>query len=360
MTWFRIDDCLHSHKKAMRAGVEAMGLWAMAGSWSANQLTDGWVPEYAAERLCPTASHLAERLVRAGLWVEGEHDGDKGWWFHQWNEHQPAKAEVLGDRAANARKSALYRDERLVSEVRKRDQERCRYCGTLVSWKDRRSQSGGTFDYIEDRALSTLENVVVACRGCNSRKGDRPLSESGMRLLPAGAIGSEFGASGSGEPPTSDVTDSSSSYLDTYQDGTRTDSVRTGLFQVPVPTRPDPSRPGSSNEEHEETKKRATRVPAKWKPTDSHRAYATEHDLELETQSALFLAHAETNDRRCASWNGAFAQWLIKADQMQRQQAWRKPYLKAVSGGYQPYRNPTDDSVWDEPLISPKSNGAPK
>jgi hypothetical protein len=29
------------------------------------------------------------------------------------------------------------------------------------------------------------------------------------------------------------------------------------------------------------------------------------------------------------------------------------PPLRAVVGGYQPYRNPTDDSVWDEPLLPP-------
>lgn len=28
----------------------------------------------------------------------------------------------------------------------------------------------------------------------------------------------------------------------------------------------------------------------------------------------------------------------------------QRPPLRAVSGGYQPFRNPTDDSVWDEPL----------
>jgi hypothetical protein len=27
--------------------------------------------------------------------------------------------------------------------------------------------------------------------------------------------------------------------------------------------------------------------------------------------------------------------------------------LKAVSGGWQPYRNPADDAVWDEPLLPP-------
>lgn len=27
--------------------------------------------------------------------------------------------------------------------------------------------------------------------------------------------------------------------------------------------------------------------------------------------------------------------------------------LRLVSGGYQPYRNPTDESEWDQPLLPP-------
>lgn len=94
-------------------------------------------------------------------------------------------------------------------------------------------------------------------------------------------------------------------------------------------------------------KRPATRVPAGWKPTSNHHAYAAEHRLELDTQRQLFLANAETNDRRCASWNGAFTQWLIKADEFQRNRQARG-HLKAVSGGHVPYRNP-DQSEYDDP-----------
>lgn len=117
MTWFKVDDTLHSHKKAMRAGTEAMGLWVLAGSWAADQLTDGWVPQYAALRVAPNAVDLAERLVRAGLWVAGEHDGDKGWWFHGWQELQPTREEVLQRRKADAERRARWRE----AKQKKRD-----------------------------------------------------------------------------------------------------------------------------------------------------------------------------------------------------------------------------------------------
>lgn len=110
MTWFKVDDTLHSHKKAMRAGIEAMGLWVLAGSWAADQLTNGWVPDYAVMRWASNAAELAERLVSAGFWVQGEHDGETGWWFHQWDERQPTKQEVMARRKADAERRARWRD----------------------------------------------------------------------------------------------------------------------------------------------------------------------------------------------------------------------------------------------------------
>ncbi|MEV8610091.1 hypothetical protein AB0383_19565 [Amycolatopsis sp. NPDC051373] len=102
MSWFKVDDNLHSHVKAMRAGVEAMGLWVLAGSWAADQLTDGWVPTYAAQRLAANAEALASRLVDAGLWHVGSNNGEDGWWFHEWCDRQPTRDEVLDRRQKRA------------------------------------------------------------------------------------------------------------------------------------------------------------------------------------------------------------------------------------------------------------------
>ena len=95
MVWFRVDDKLHAHRKSRKAGVEAMGLWLLAGSWCSDQLADGFVPDYMAAAIDPRGyrKHAAQ-LVKAGLWVPAEHDGDEGWRFHQWEEHQPTAAEV--------------------------------------------------------------------------------------------------------------------------------------------------------------------------------------------------------------------------------------------------------------------------
>lgn len=110
MTWFRVDDKFHSHKKRMRAGVAAVGLWTCAGSWCSDHLTDGFVPDYVAATFDPDWELLAQRLVKAGLWEPAERDGDKGWQFHQWLEQQPSKEQVEAQRAATAKRQQEFRD----------------------------------------------------------------------------------------------------------------------------------------------------------------------------------------------------------------------------------------------------------
>jgi hypothetical protein len=99
MTWFKVDDHLHAHSKAVRAGTEAMGLWVLAGSWSAAEESDGWVPGYMLVRLAGVgADDAAERLVAAGLWEHTEQDGDAGYRFHAWDEYQPTSAQLEAKR----------------------------------------------------------------------------------------------------------------------------------------------------------------------------------------------------------------------------------------------------------------------
>lgn len=110
MTWFRVDDKFHSHKKRMRAGMAATGLWTTAGSWCSDQLTDGFIPDYVCATFDPDWEVLAGRLVAAGLWETAEHDGDKGWRFHQWLEQQPSREQVEAQRTATAKRQQEFRE----------------------------------------------------------------------------------------------------------------------------------------------------------------------------------------------------------------------------------------------------------
>ena len=109
MAWFKMDDQLYGHKKTRRAGVEAMGLWAICGAWSAAHEEDGFVPDYIAENFTTKANLYADRLVKAGFWEKTEKDGDNGWQFHDWNQYQPtadqqeARREQWRERQRSAR-----------------------------------------------------------------------------------------------------------------------------------------------------------------------------------------------------------------------------------------------------------------
>ena len=103
MTWFKVDDGLHKHRKRIRAGVEAMGLWVIAGSWCADELTDGWVPADVVDYLAPGVGRdLAKRLETARLWIADTRDGEEGWQFHEWTDQQPTRDEVTAQREKKA------------------------------------------------------------------------------------------------------------------------------------------------------------------------------------------------------------------------------------------------------------------
>jgi 5-methylcytosine-specific restriction endonuclease McrA len=59
-----------------------------------------------------------------------------------------------------------------------RDEYQCQYCGLIG--RDL------TIDHVVPKRLggpATWENLVTCCRRCNSKKGDKPLHQTSMRLL---------------------------------------------------------------------------------------------------------------------------------------------------------------------------------
>lgn len=88
-------------------------------------------------------------------------------------------------------------------------------------------------------------------------------------------------------------------------------------------TLPDPSR---TKEKKSGRKRPATTLPTDWAPTDSHRKLATDRGIDCDHEATQFRLHAEANDRRQASWNAAFSQWLGNA----------RPKLRAVNAGREP------------------------
>jgi hypothetical protein len=127
MAWFKMDDGFANSKPVLRIPrryrLQAVGLWALAGTWSAKEETDGFIPEYVLEEFCGTPG-IANQLVQAGLWeiVEGS-SKDRvgilsavsddpqlpGWVFRNWGKYQPTKAELEENREKERIRKANYR-----------------------------------------------------------------------------------------------------------------------------------------------------------------------------------------------------------------------------------------------------------
>jgi len=108
MAWFKVDDKLHSHPKRYRAGLRAMGLWVVAGSWCGDQLTDGYIPKDMLASFGGKPADAAA-LVAAGLW-ECVPDG---WQFHEWERQNPERVDVEAQRAAWRERQKAARKRRL-------------------------------------------------------------------------------------------------------------------------------------------------------------------------------------------------------------------------------------------------------
>jgi hypothetical protein len=106
MVWFKVDDNLAFHAKAVAAGNAAMGLWVRAGSWCAHQLTDGHIPKDIALTMGKPSE--ITRLVNVRLWVEK----DDGYEFWQWNQpgRQPTRVQVEADREATKARQQRARE----------------------------------------------------------------------------------------------------------------------------------------------------------------------------------------------------------------------------------------------------------
>jgi len=112
MTWAKVDDRLHGHIKAQRAG-EAMALWVLALSWCSAYLTDGEVPADLPRRLLgKKGDRFAARLVEVKLWDRSQ----SGFTFRSWSEYQTDRATVEAKRAVA--KTRMQRVRGVSSDVR--------------------------------------------------------------------------------------------------------------------------------------------------------------------------------------------------------------------------------------------------
>ena len=205
--WFRMNDEFDENAKVRkvrrshpdkRRDASAVGVWAQAATWSARNQMDGFCPEEIVETFDDDWEKIAARLCEVtgpsglGLFEPAVVNGEPGWIVHDFLRFNDSREEQERDRRAKNMRAELHRDPALISAIRKRDKDRCRYCGCQVNWRARRGDAAATYDHVQPISrggTNTVENVVVACKGCNDRKGRRTLKEARMRLLDPGSVG---------------------------------------------------------------------------------------------------------------------------------------------------------------------------
>jgi 5-methylcytosine-specific restriction endonuclease McrA len=339
VAWFRVDDKLGEHPKVRaipRAHRrDAMGLWVLAGAWCASNVDtrhgeDGNVPAWMVEELCGEKVD-ADRLAHVGLWHTGGHDCEAcpqpvdpdGWIFHEWASLQYTREEVRAKRASDAARQKVARSPELRAAIRDRDRDRCRYCGVVVRWNDRRGPHGGTYDHVVPDGPSDLANLVVACRGCNSSKGRRTPEQAGMRLQPV-----------PDDDPDQDPPNRSSS------DPDRSSSEQGGPS---YPSRPDPSRPQSVVNHGGQRYETFRASDATKPPRCNAHAHLTADDdpgpcrgcmkarEAAEAAQAGRRADAQANRDNCARCGGTG--WLEDADGSPVEKCDHRPLLELVKDG---------------------------
>lgn len=139
MPWFKVDDSFYDHPKIFDAPDCVVALWVRAGSWSARNLQDGFVPSSLPARLCDDPETAVQGLLDRGLWRRAK----GGYQFHDWSDYQPTREEAL---AAQSRKSAggQLGNHRRWHVARGVVDPTCRYCAPSHSDRSTDRTDGGS------------------------------------------------------------------------------------------------------------------------------------------------------------------------------------------------------------------------
>ena len=196
--WIAVDPHIMAHYKFMRfrrlMGVDAnqalcilLRLWSYAFLNAPDgDLTDfeTWELAHASglsalsddEETDAAGAALIEALVTSGFI---DRDGDSIV-LHEWYQWGGRLHYFRAN--GRAQKNRHRYSQEVMTAVRSRDGDSCRYCRREVDWLNRRGKTGGTYDHVDPEGETSVENLVVACRGCNSKKGRRTPQDAGMRL----------------------------------------------------------------------------------------------------------------------------------------------------------------------------------
>ncbi len=129
MPWFKVDDSFYDHPKVFDAPDCVVALWVRAGSWSARNLTDGFVPAKMPARFCDDPKTAVRELINRGLWKRTR----GGYLFHEWDAdgdgtpRNPTRSELTAMRSRQSSGGAIGNHRRWHIEKGKHVPT-CPYC----------------------------------------------------------------------------------------------------------------------------------------------------------------------------------------------------------------------------------------
>lgn len=137
-----------------------------AGYGRSYYVSDATIASYGG----PAWRAMADAAHKAGYWEPTE----RGWLLVEDPDnllHIRRGEEIDWER----QRKADTANGRLTAAVRFRDGDGCRYCPVIVVWGDRKSARGGTYDHrVPGTPAQGPDDLRVACRGCNSQRGNNP------------------------------------------------------------------------------------------------------------------------------------------------------------------------------------------
>ena len=197
MPWLKVSDTAAQHRIVWRAleipGASIQSMWSLFGQVLALAVeAAAFKTDYVVERgsilkFTGTPDAAQKFIADATFcgYLTGEVPLEDGRIAYRLVEdedlfHMRLREEIDWEnrRRNDTRKTSL------IVPIRARDGDACRWCGHVVWWGDRKGGRGATYDHLNPGVpAETPDDMVVACRSCNSSRKDN--AGWAVDLLPA-------------------------------------------------------------------------------------------------------------------------------------------------------------------------------
>lgn len=177
--WIESHESVRNHPKtrhlsrALGVGIpQVIGHLHLLWWWCLQYARDGDLTDYDAGDIADgaewdgDADTFVEALLTAGGrkkgWLERTEDGRLV--VHDWDTHARRVMEIQARADLDARRRNLPGEIRRL--VKEQSADICGICGSSVDWGNRKGDEGGTYTWKAVTGGNTVENVMVAHRGC--------------------------------------------------------------------------------------------------------------------------------------------------------------------------------------------------